>query len=245
MRKVLLLSFTAFFAISNANSQWNLFGTSSPSQSVEEEYPMVQVFDIAGVILGSSYQYVVEDAVKQSGYKIEKEDTRYPKFFEYNYNYECRKSKEQTPTQIQKCTRDMAAQNKQIYTNYMKLVKDSTGEEVELYFTSNQTENVVYQIIYQNDADKIEGIGEAYDYQRQEKLRRFLLKVYDKFGNPNIVDTENASQIWASDPSNPKKPTMRIYYGKIVIEDLSLFEQDELLSKEMAQKTFKAKDYDF
>ncbi len=247
MRKLILPLFAVSFFM-HSQSEAQIFGLfkSSTTKEISPNIAMVQVFDINEIVLGSTYEYIKEEALRKSDYKVVKEDTRYPKFFEYNYNYECRRGgKVKTPEQLKRCTIEQASKEKQVYTNYMKLQNDKTGEKIELFFTSNQTENLVYQIKYENDANKVEGIGEAYEYQRKEKLRAFLQRVYEKYGQPNVVDTEGAAQIWASDLSNPKKPVMRVYFGKIVLEDLSLYEKDEVMSKEKAQTTFKPKKYDF
>jgi len=206
----------------------------------EPEAPLVQAFDIAGITLGATHKYVMEDWLTETEYKLMKSETKIPDYFEYNYNYECRRAGNKTPMAIETCIKMYAGKNKKEYVHQMNLKRLKTGEEIEIYFTSNETENVVYKIKYKNDVNELEGIGVAYQYQKQEKIRNFWAATLEKYGQPNL-----GQQVWASDPTDEKKPVLRAYYGQLVLEHLELFESDIAKSQTEAQLKFKTKKYSF
>ena len=223
-------------------------------QCVQERAPLsllddtsfvnVRQFDIAGIMLGMSYDEVNNAVVNGAGlYTLRKKNGiiyNINKNWKYNLDYECRQNKIYTPDKLENCIKSLARNRGLLYISKIHLERKFTGETIDVYFTSNAKDNVVWKIVYNNDADVIEGADKKFEDQRKKKIMVFWQGVLDKYGTPNS-ETKSA---WISSDS-ASDPMMQAYYGQLVLSDYGLRENDCADNQNAAQKHFLAKPYAF
>lgn len=203
----------------------------------------VKHFDIAGVMLGMNYYEVYNLFFDNSGlyaprknqsvvYSLNKE-------WRYNLDYECRQRNIFVPDQLEKCIRSLAQNRGLLYVSEIHLERQSTGETIDIYFTSNVTDNLVWRIVYNNDVNVIEGMDEKFENIREKKILAFWQGVIDKYGIPNSGEDK-----WISS-ENAYDPMMQAYYGQLVLMDKGLNTTDSSLNVQKARENFQAKPYAF
>ncbi len=200
-------------------------------------------FDIAGVILGMPFEDVQTLFFKiKYLYTPRKKDSiiyTIHKDWKYNLDYECREQKIYAPAELEKCINTLARARGLLYASELHLVRDNTGETIDIYFTSNATENVVWRIVYKNDVNVIEGANEKFENQREKKILAFWQGVLDKYGAPNA-----GTDKWISS-SNAYDPMMTAYYGSLELIDNGRNANDSAKNVKDARENFKAKPYAF
>lgn len=203
----------------------------------------VASFDIAGAILGMPFEDVQTLFFKtKSLYTPRKKNSivyTMNKDWKYNLDYECRQQKIYIPTELEKCINTLARNRGLLYASELHLVRESTGETIEIYFTSNATNNVVWRIIYKNDVNEVEGAAEKFENQREKKILAFWQGVLDKYGSPN-----SGTDKWLSS-SNAYDPMMTAYYGSLDLVDMGSNASDAAKNINDARENFRAKPYAF
>ena len=203
----------------------------------------VKQFDIAGIMLGMSYDeinnlFINEGALyspkKKNGiiYTINKD-------WKYNLDYECRQNNIFVPEKLEKCIYSLARNRGLLYVSEIHLERQYTGETIDVYLTSNATENLVWKIVYNNDADVMDGDAEKFANQREKKLLAFWQGVIDKYGQPNSGEDK-----WVSS-ENAYDPMMQAFYGQLVLTDNGLNTSDSSENIQAARENFQAKPYAF
>lgn len=203
----------------------------------------VSGFDIAGVMLGMGFDDVENLFYKSKGlyaprrknsivYSIHKD-------WKYNLDYECRQDGIFIPEQLEHCVRTLAKSRGLLYASEMHLVRENTGETLDVYFTSNATDNVVWRVVYNNDVNELEGESEKFENQREKKILAFWQNVLDKYGAPN-----SGTDKWVSS-DNAYDPVMTAYYGALDLVDNGRRAADESRNIQQARENFKAKSYAF
>ena len=203
----------------------------------------VKQFDIAGVMLGMNYDQVNDLFFNGSGlyaprqknsviYTINKE-------WKYNLDYECRQNNIFVPEQLEKCINSLAKNRGLLYVSEIHLERAFTGETVDIYFTSNATDNLVWKVVYNNDVNTMEGDSEKFENQREKKILAFWQGVVDKYGIPNSDEDK-----WISS-ENAYDPMMQAFYGQLVLQDKGLDATDSSENIQKARKNFQAKPYAF
>lgn len=215
----------------------------SVSLSLDSVPANVGSFDIAGVMLGMSYEDVHTLFFKtKSLYVPRKKDSiiyTMHKDWKYNLDYECRQQKTYIPAELEKCINTLARNRGLLYASELHLERAETGEKVEVYFTSNATENVVWRVVYKNDVNEVEGSAEKFENQRQKKILAFWQGVLDKYAAPN-----SGSDKWLS-TSNAYDPMMTAYYGSLDLVDMGRNASDAAKNVNDARENFRAKPYAF
>ena len=207
------------------------------------DFVNVKQFDISGVMLGMSYDDVSNLFFDNTGlyaprrknsviYTINKE-------WKYNLDYECRQQNIFIPDQLEKCIYSLAKGRGLLYVSEIHLERQQTGEKIDVYLTSNATDNVVYKIIYTNDAADAEGDSEKFANQREKKLLSFWQGVLDKYGEPNSGEDK-----WISSET-AYTPVMQAFYGQLILEDKGLESNDSSENIIKARENFQAKPYAF
>lgn len=203
----------------------------------------VKQFDIAGVMLGMNYDAVNNLFFNDSNlYAPRKKDSviyTINKEWKYNLDYECRQNNIFIPDQLEKCIYSLAKNRGLLYVSEIHLERDFTGETVDIYFTSNATDNVVWKIVYNNDVNVMDGESEKFANQREKKILAFWQGVVDKYGVPNSGEDK-----WISS-ENAYDPMMRAYYGQLVLMDNGLNASDSSENIQKARENFQAKPYAF
>ena len=200
----------------------------------------VRQFDIAGIMLGMSYDEVNNLFFNGSGlYAPRKQNSviyTINKDWEYNLDYECRQSNMYAS---EKCIYSLARNRGLLYVSEIHLERQFTGETIDVYFTSNATDNVVWKIVYKNDVDVMGGAGEKFENQREKKILAFWQGVLDKYGTPNSGEDK-----WISS-ENAYEPMMRAYYGQLELTDKGIYATDSANNIQAARENFQAKPYAF
>lgn len=203
----------------------------------------VKQFDIAGAMLGMSYDEINNLYFNNSSLyaPIMKNSVVYTinKEWKYNLDYECRQNNVFRPDLLEKCIYSLARNRGLLYVSEIHLERSFTGETVDIYLTSNATENVVWKIVYKNDVDKMEGPAEKYANQREKKILAFWQGVLDKYGTPNSGEDK-----WISS-ENAYDPMMTAYYGELVLTDYGVYASDSAENIQGARENFQAKPYAF
>lgn len=203
----------------------------------------VRQFDIAGIMLGMSYDEV--NNLFFNGYGLyaprKKNSVIYTinKDWKYNLDYECRQNKIYAPDKLEKCIYSLARNRGLLYVSEVHLERPFTGETIDVYFTSNASDNVVWKVVYSNDVDYIEGADEKFANQREKKILAFWQGVLDKYGTPNSDEDK-----WISS-ENAFDPMMQAYYGQLVLSDNGLNANDSANNIQAARDNFQAKPYAF
>jgi hypothetical protein len=203
----------------------------------------VKHFDVAGIMLGMDYYEVYNAFFNRSAlyaprarnsivYTINKE-------WKYNLDYECRQNNIFVPEKLEKCIYSLAKNRGLLYVSEIHLERAFTGETIDVYFTSNATDNLVWKVVYTNDVDKKEGDSEKFENIRKKKILAFWQGVIDKYGVPNSGEDK-----WITS-ENAYDPMMQAYYGQLVLVDNGLNTTDSSLNIQKARENFQAKPYAF
>ncbi len=199
-------------------------------------------FDIAGIMLGMSFDEVQFVAAADGLYAERPKNSVVYSIhpdWKYNLDYECRRMKIYAPAALEKCINSFARNRGVLYASELHLVRGVTGETIDVFFTSNATDNVVWKIVYKNDTDEIEGDAEKFENQRNKKTMYWWQNVVDKYGIPNA----GASR-WASS-DNSFDPMMTAYFGELELIDCGKHTEDSTLNVQQAQDNFAAEPYAF
>lgn len=217
--------------------------TESVSLNSDADVVDVKHFDIAGIMLGMSYDEINDLFFNGSGlYAPRKKNSviyTINKDWKYNLDYECRQNKIYAPEKLEKCIYSLARNRGLLYVSEIHLERQYTGETIDVYFTSNATDNVVWKVVYNNDVDVMDGDSEKFANQREKKILAFWQGVLDKYGMPNSDEDK-----WISS-ENAYDPMMQAYYGQLVLSDKGLNATDSANNIQSARENFQAKPYAF
>ena len=202
----------------------------------------VSTFDIAGIMLGMPFEDVVLLFSDGGLYAPRVNDaivyTIAPDW-RYNLDYECQQQNIFIPDMLENCIRTLAKNRGLMYASEYHLVRELTGETIDVYFTSNTTNNVVWRIEYNNDVNDVAGDAEKFENQRQKKILSFWAGVLDKYGAPN-----SGTDKWISS-NNAYDPMMTAYYGALELIDNGRYADDAAQNVTDARINFPAKPYAF
>ena len=218
--------------------------TSTSSNTLNEGAMPVAVasFDIAGIMLGMTFDDVYTLFANGGLYAPRTSDAIVYSIspdWKYNLDYECQQQNIFVPSQLEQCVNTLAKNRGLLYASEYHLVREITGETIDVYFTSNATNNVVWRIEYNNDVDDLGGDDEKFENQRQKKILSFWSGVLDKYGAPN-----SGTDKWVSS-NNAYDPMMTAYYGALELVDNGRYANDTAQNVTDARVNFPAKSYAF
>lgn len=200
-------------------------------------------FDIAGIMLGMSYEDVHGLFFDMRGLYTprSKNAVIYTMHndWKYNLDYECRQQGIVIPTELDNCVKSLAKSRGLLYASEIHLERENTGETVVVYLTSNASDNRVWRVVYNNDVNDQEGAGEKFAKQRENKILAFWQNVLDKYGTPN-----SGTDRWISS-TNSYDPMLIAYYGALDLVDNGRNAADQVKNTQSARENFKAKPYAF
>jgi hypothetical protein len=203
----------------------------------------VREMDISGIMLGMPFSDVQTLFFKtKSLYSPRKNNSiiyTIPKDWRYNLDYECRQQKIFVPAELEKCINSLARKRGLLYASELHLVRESTGESIDISFTSNAGDNRVWRVVYANDVNELEGSAEKFADQRQKKILSFWQGVLDKYGAPN-----SGADKWISS-DNSYDPMMTAYYGSLDLVDMCAYADDAVKNVRESKENFRAKPYAF
>ena len=176
------------------------------------------VFDISGVMLRMNLQQV-DDILRNRGFK--KINARYqiPNFIKWRYEDICRTSGIVGYELTQGCILQKAKKDGFEYTQYVKYTKFESKEEIEVYFTSNFTNNKSYKIEYRSNIANITGNSPKAIYMRNIKVFDFWRRINRKYGAP-----DNKTLVTWGMGGN--KPYLKASSGYLKLEDPLFLEMD-------------------
>lgn len=219
--------------------------TGNSNLTLNEGSGLVNVggFDIAGIMLGMSFDDVhnlyYDNASLYTPRKRNSLVYTIPQDWKYNLDYECRQAGIVQPNKLDKCIRGLARKRGLLYVSEIHLERVKTGETVDVYLTSNATDNVVYRVVYTNDADKKEGTNPKFDDQREKKILSFWKTVIKKYGAPN-----SGQDTWITS-TNSYDPKMTAYFGALELVDEGRHAMDAATAAKQSRENFRAKPYAF
>ena len=200
-------------------------------------------FDIADIMLGMTFDDVYTQVVDFGNlYSLREKNAvvyNIQKDWKANLDYECRQQGIIVPTELEKCINSLAQNRGLLYASEMHLVRENTGETIVVYFTSNATDNVVWRVVYNNDANVQDGAGDKFAKQRENKILFFWQNVLEKYGAPN-----SGSDKWISS-TNAYDPMMTAYYGALDLVDNGRNATDYAKNIQYARENFAVKPYAF
>ncbi len=202
----------------------------------------VESFDIAGIMLGMSFDDVrtlFADGGIYAPRAIDAVVYTIPTDWRYNLDYECRQQNIFVPAQLEQCIRSLAQNRGLMYVSEYHLVRELTGETIDVFFTSNATDNRVWRVEYNNDANETEGTAAKFADQRQKKILTFWSGVVDKYGTPN-----SGTDRWLTS-NNAYDPMMTAYFGALELVDNGRHANDAAANVTGAREHFNAKPYAF
>ncbi|MDW2994566.1 MAG: hypothetical protein R8N24_00865 [Alphaproteobacteria bacterium] len=203
----------------------------------------VSGFDIADIMLGMTFDDAYSRVVDFGNlYSLREKDAvvyTIQSDWKANLDYECRQQGIIIPADIDKCIKTLAQNRGVLYASELHLVRENTGETIDVYFTSNATDNVVWRVVYNNDANVQDGAGEKFAKQRENKILYFWQNVLEKYGAPN-----SGSDKWISS-TNSYDPMMIAYYGALDLVDNGRNAADHAKNIQYARENFAVKPYAF
>ncbi|MCR4918025.1 MAG: hypothetical protein K5912_03730 [Alphaproteobacteria bacterium] len=199
-------------------------------------------FDVAGIMIGMTFEEA-QTAARETGLyeNRQKNSVIYSLHHDWkdNLDYECRQQKIYAPEKLEKCIRSLARNRGLLYASELHLVRKRTGETIDVFFTSNTTNNTVWKIVYKNDVNELEGDGDKFANQRERKIMAFWQNVLDKYGSPN-----SQTDKWISS-DNAYDPMMTATYGGLELTDCGRYADDDSKNVAESRKNFISKPYAF
>lgn len=176
------------------------------------------VFDIAGVMLRMSLDQT-ERTLQNRGFRKVNARFQIPNFIKWRNEESCRNEGVVGYERLEACVIDKAKKDGHQYLQYLKYVKYDTKEEMEVYFTSNFTENKVYKIVYRSRIASITGNSPKAVYIRNIKIYDFWKRINQKYGQPD----NKTNVTWGM---GGDKPYLKADSGYLLLEDPMFRELD-------------------
>lgn len=142
------------------------------------------VLDIIGLRLGMGSAEIVE-RMQRTPFTLLTSDHEIPQFLEWKYEDACRRRGHRLYEQIQQCVADTARQTQASYLATARWQRESTGETIEVSFTSNFSANRAYRIEYISSHNETISLSPQSQYLAQTRTRGFWKRVYQKYGEPD------------------------------------------------------------
>ncbi len=176
------------------------------------------VFDISGIMLRMNLKQT-ERTLENRGFRKINAKFQIPNFIKWRNEEDCRNQGIVGYERIEACVIAKAKKDKHEYLQYLKYAKFDSKEEIEVYFTSNFTENKVYKIVYKSRIADINGNSQKAIYIRNIKVYDFWKKINQKYGQPDNKTTVT----WGL---GGDKPYLKASTGYLLLEDPMFREMD-------------------
>ena len=195
------------------------------------------VFDISGVMLRMNLKQV-ERTLENRGFRKVNARFEIPNFIKWRNEETCRTKGVVGYERLEACVINMAKKDGHQYMQYIKYVKYDSKEEIEVYFTSNFTENKVYKIVYKSTIANITGNSPKAVYIRNIKVYDFWKKINQKYGHPDNKTTVT----WGM---GGDKPYLKASTGNLLLEDPMFRELDYTRMSREDQRFINSEFYNF
>ncbi len=195
------------------------------------------VFDIAGVMLRMSLRQTVR-TLENRGFQKINARFQIPNFIKWRNEEACRSEGVVGYERLEACVVNKAKKGGYQYLQYLKYAKFDSKEEIEVYFTSNFTENKVYKIVYNSRIADITGNSPKAIYIRNLKVYDFWKTINRKYGNPDNKTTVT----WGL---GGNKPYLKASTGHLLLEDPMFVEMDYTRMSREDQRFINSDFYNF
>ncbi len=176
------------------------------------------VFDISGIMLRMGLNQV-ENTMKNRGFQKINAKFTIPNFIKWRNEETCSSQGIVGFERLQSCIASLAKKDGHEYVYYLKYAKFDSKEEIEVFLTSNFTDNKVHKIMYRSKIPDVAGNSPKATYIRNIKIYDFWKKINQKYGNPDDKD----SVIWGL---GGNKPFLKAATGYLLLEDPMFVEMD-------------------
>ena len=195
------------------------------------------VFDIAGVMLRMNLRQTVR-TLENRGFQKINAKFQIPNFIKWRNEEACRNEGVVGYERLEACVINKAKKGGYQYVQYLKYAKFDSKEEIEVYLTSNFTENKVYKIVYNSRIASITGNSPKAIYIRNLKVYDFWKTVNRKYGNPDNKTTVT----WGL---GGNKPYLKAATGYLLLEDPMFVEMDYTRMSREDQRFINSDFYNF
>ncbi len=195
------------------------------------------VFDISGVMLRMDLKQA-ERTLQNRGFKKVNAKFQIPNFIKWRNEESCRNEGIVGYERLEACVKSKAKKDGYEYLQYIKYAKFDSKEEIEVFFTSNFTENKVYKIIYNSRIASITGNSPKAIYIRNIKVYDFWKKINQKYGHPDNKTTVT----WGL---GGNKPYLKAATGYLLLEDPMFREMDYTRMSREDQRFINSDFYNF
>lgn len=195
------------------------------------------VFDISGVMLRMSLPQV-ERTLENRGFRKVNAKFQIPNFIKWRNEEACRNEGVVGYERLEACVINKAKKDRHQYLQYLQYAKYDSKEEIEVYFTSNFTENKVYKIVYDSRIADITGNSPKAVYIRNIKVYDFWKKMNQKYGNPD----NKTNVTWGL---GGNKPFLKASTGHLLLEDPMFREMDYTRMSREDQRFINSDFYNF
>jgi len=195
------------------------------------------VFDISGVMLRMNLNQV-ERTLENRGFRKINAKFEIPNFIKWRNEETCRNQGIVGYERLEACVISMAKKDGHQYLQYIKYAKFDSKEEIEVYFTSNFTENKVYKIVYKSTIASITGNSPKAIYIRNIKVYDFWKKINQKYGHPD----NKTNVTWGL---GGDKPFLKASTGNLLLEDPMFREMDYTRMSREDQRFINSDFYNF
>ncbi len=177
------------------------------------------VFDISGIMLRMPLTQA-QTILTNRGFKLMSQKFEIPNFIKWRYEEKCRNSGIIGYERINNCVIKAAKDTNHHFVESCRFIKLDSREEINIWLTSNFTNNKIYRITYSTGITNINrGSGQKIKYLHDIKTYEFWRRINQKYGPP-----DNKSEIsWGMGSG---KPYLRATTGKLLLEDPMLQQLD-------------------
>ena len=195
------------------------------------------VFDIAGVMLRMSLQQT-ERTLQNRGFRKINAKFQIPNFIKWRNEETCRSEGVVGYERLEACVINKSKKGGYQYLQMLEYAKFDSKEEIEIYFTSNFTQNKVYKIVYRSRIASITGNSPKAVYIRNVKIYDFWKKINQKYGQPDNKTTVT----WGM---GGNKPYLKASTGYLLLEDPMFREMDYTRMSREDQRFINSDFYNF
>ena len=179
-------------------------------------------FDIHGFYLGMDVTDVLNQA-DSAGYIIKQVREDLPRFYATDYAQRCHDQGIIIPHNVRDCIRQLARAEGEAYTAQIDLVRGRT-EAISFFFTSNNTSNEVYKIVYHNYGDNSLNFTTVNTAKKLQRQKEFWNAIFATYGSPD----DSKKMIWG----DVRKAYMHVemygsaYNATITLTDMQAYALD-------------------
>lgn len=183
----------------------------------------VSKFKIVGIKFGDDSE-TVNETLKDLGYALVKTEKSIPLHRTTYYNEACREKGLKIVSDIRNCVLNYAETDEMHYVARETYKRQQSNETVQVSYSTPETQNVVYMIVYENKGDtslNSSRINMAKKTRRRDDFWNLMFKTY---GLPD--DSEKI--IWGDENTRYMKAFMHgsAYHAYVVMEDKLIQDKD-------------------